>query len=109
MGTAMSMSEVVRTKLFIATAAVFGVLFPLSLLQRLDSLKYSSFCGIVGCLYTVGLVVFVFSDDGDRSGVFVAESVQWVRWHDGGDTVWFWLSSFSVFVASFNSHYNAPA
>jgi len=107
--SSMTIGSVVGTKLFIATAAVFGVLFPLSLLQRLDSLKYSSFCGIVGCLYTVGLVVFTFSDDGDRSGVFIAESVQWVRWHSDGQTIWFWLSSFSVFVAAFNSHYNAPA
>jgi len=40
----LSVTDVLRTKLFIATAAVFGVLFPLSLLDRLDSLKYSSFC-----------------------------------------------------------------
>jgi len=103
------LSEVAGSRLFIAAVAVFGVLFPLSLLRRLDSLKYSSFLGIVGVLYTVGLVLFTFFDDGDRSGRAVAASVRWVRWHGDGDTVWFWLSSFSVFVAAFNSHYNAPA
>ena len=44
----LSVGDVVRSQLFIATVAVFGVLFPLSLLRQLDSLKYSSFCGIVG-------------------------------------------------------------
>eukprot|EP01084_Bolivina_argentea_P107616 192404_1 len=37
------------TKFFIITIAIFCILFPLSLLPKLDSLKYSSFLGMIGC------------------------------------------------------------
>mmetsp|Transcript_27804 Transcript_27804/g.45857 ORF Transcript_27804/g.45857 Transcript_27804/m.45857 type:complete len:562 (+) Transcript_27804:22-1707(+) len=119
--TIASLSQFVKTKFFIITASVFVILFPLSLLPRLDMLKYSSFLGIIGCFYTIGLVAFVFFDNKDQTGVYVAKSVDfWGNFHHPHNSAstessngrwygWYWLSSFSVFVACFNTHFNCPA
>ena len=110
--TLSTFEQFAETKFFIITISIFFILFPLSLLPNLDSLKYSSFIGIIGCFYTIGLIVFTFFDEKDKNGYYVSKSVKfWANFHldSSASFIWYWLSAFSVFVACFNTHYNCPA
>ena len=115
-----SFKEFVLTKFFILTFAILFILFPLTLLPKLDSLKYSSFLGIIGCLYSIGLVAFNFFDERGKNGYYMNNTVEWVNYHNSpvsfygnygeeSKYIWYWLSSFSIFAASFNTHFNCPA
>ena len=104
-----SILEFCKTKFFIITISTFFILWPLSLLPHLDYLKYSSFLGIIGCFYTIGLIIFTFFDEKDKTGYFINKSVKFTINTTNNNYIWYWLSSFSVFVACFNTHFNCPA
>eukprot|EP01083_Nonionella_stella_P086523 240441_1 len=108
-----SFHQFVCTKFFIITVTLFGILFPLSLLKHLDSLKYSSFLGIIAYFYVIGLVAFAFCEEKQLNGYYISPSVVSVNFHSNtgqeDQLLWFWMSSFNLFVASFNTHFNGPA
>lgn len=118
-----SVEDIICSKLFIVTLWVFLILFPLSLLRKLDSLKYSSLLGILATFYVVFIAVYNFYLHYDQI-LNVANhdllfdnhknGIQWFNFHANhnaeisGVFILFWLESFAIFSAAFNTHFNAP-
>eukprot|EP01083_Nonionella_stella_P057850 151703_1 len=104
-----SFEQFMCTKFGIITIVIYLILFPLSLLDHLDSLKYSSFVGIIGCMYGIGLVAYTYFDTGEHLPNTVFSVNYHTQSHDNTKVFWFWMSSLPVFLASFNTHFNCPA
>merc|ERR1712228_994291 len=85
------------------TISILFICGPLTLLNRLKYLKYSSIIGIVATFITVIYIDFTFFDH-----LIVNESVKMVQ-HHGQKTVFYWLESFNVVSSTFFGHFNASS
>eukprot|EP01084_Bolivina_argentea_P109155 195100_1 len=92
----------ISTKFFILTLTLYCILFPLTLLPRLDYLKYSSIIGMIATTITVAYIAYNFFNN-----PIIHSSVSWINTHNDSPTFfWFWLESFGVFSAVFFGHFN---
>eukprot|EP01084_Bolivina_argentea_P144825 254007_1 len=98
-----SFSEFIATNFFIVTICVFFIMFPLSLLPKLEYLKYSSLIGLIATFFTVGYIAYCFFINpipNPTISYFKFESNTWYL---------FWLESFGIFTAAYFAHFNAAS
>eukprot|EP01039_Chlorochromonas_danica_P000091 gene92-98_t len=88
-----------------------SVLLPLSLLRKLDALKYTSILGLLGTLYTAGFMTKRFYDGSYRKGGEFFEELETKPYFDSRPLLWSDPRLFvliSMISTSYVAHYSAP-